>query len=210
MDHIVLLGDSIFDNAAYINGGPDVRTQLQSLVGKQARVTLLAVDGSMTEDVSPQLRGLPNDTTHIVISVGGNDALDRMNLLSKGVRSMAEAIALMAQVGAEFNQRYNAMLENVLSARCPTILCTIYYPQLTDPAQQIAAVTGLSLFNDCIIRQAFAHGLPLIDLRYVCSSVDDYANPIEPSVKGGAKIVAAIHRAVNEHDFTKSRTQVFI
>jgi hypothetical protein len=31
MKHIVLLGDSIFDNGAYVNGGPDVVTQLKPI-----------------------------------------------------------------------------------------------------------------------------------------------------------------------------------
>jgi hypothetical protein len=32
----------------------------------------------------------------------------------------------------------------------------------------------------------------VIDLRFVCSSPEDYANPIEPSSKGGAKIARCI------------------
>jgi hypothetical protein len=31
MKHIVLLGDSIFDNGAYVNGGPDVVTRLKPI-----------------------------------------------------------------------------------------------------------------------------------------------------------------------------------
>jgi hypothetical protein len=30
MPHVVLLGDSTFDNAAYVAGGPDVPTQLRA------------------------------------------------------------------------------------------------------------------------------------------------------------------------------------
>ena len=38
MKHIVLLGDSIFDNAAYVGGGPDVIEQLRStLAAAQVR-----------------------------------------------------------------------------------------------------------------------------------------------------------------------------
>jgi hypothetical protein len=51
---------------------------------------------------------------------------------------------------------------------------------------------GLALFNDRITRAAFSRGLPLIDLRLICNEEGDYANPIEPSVQGGAKIAAAI------------------
>ena len=51
MNHIVLLGDSIFDNAAYVGGGPDVIEQLKSILPRDWQATLLAVDGSVTTDV---------------------------------------------------------------------------------------------------------------------------------------------------------------
>jgi hypothetical protein len=63
--------------------------------------------------------------------------------------------------------------------------------------------------NDVIIRSAFEFGLPLIDLRLVCSDPRDYANAIEPSVRGGEKIAAAIASVLLRHDFGTRRTQVF-
>jgi hypothetical protein len=53
-------------------------------------------------------------------------------------------------------------------------------------------VAGLILFNDAILREAFARGLAVIDLRLVCSEPADLANPIEPSVLSGAKIAALV------------------
>jgi hypothetical protein len=50
----------------------------------------------------------------------------------------------------------------------------------------------LSLFNDAITRAAFSRGLPLIDLRLMFSDPGDYANPIEPSARGGDKLARAI------------------
>jgi hypothetical protein len=44
----------------------------------------------------------------------------------------------------------------------------------------------LSVFNDTITREA-ARGLALIDLRLICTEDEDLANPIEPSVIGGAR-----------------------
>jgi hypothetical protein len=43
-----------------------------------------------------------------------------------------------------------------------------------------------------ILRVALDHGLGIIDLRSVCDQPTDYANPIEPSSAGGAKIARAI------------------
>ena len=48
------------------------------------------------------------------------------------------------------------------------------------------------LLNDCIMREAFANDVSLIDLRLICDSDLDFANPIEPSVHGGAKIARAV------------------
>ena len=75
MKHLVLLGDSIFDNAAYVAGGPAVIDQVGGKLPAGWRATLLAVDGSMAGDVSAQIKRLPGDATHLALSVGGNDAL---------------------------------------------------------------------------------------------------------------------------------------
>ena len=52
---VALLGDSILDNGAYTSGGPDVISQLRSLLPRSWRASLLAVDGSMIADLADQL-----------------------------------------------------------------------------------------------------------------------------------------------------------
>jgi hypothetical protein len=52
------------------------------------------------------------------------------------------------------------------------------------------------MFNDVILRAAFQQSLAVIDLRLICSEPSDYANPIEPSGSGGAKIARAIAAAL--------------
>ena len=47
--HIVLLGDSIFDNGAYTQGEPDVVTHLRTLLPAGARAMLLAKDGAIAK-----------------------------------------------------------------------------------------------------------------------------------------------------------------
>ncbi len=81
MKHVVLLGDSILDNAAYTDGAPDVAAQLHKLMPSVDHVTLLATDGHMTVDIGHQLKKLPLDATHLVLSVGGNDALMHSDFL---------------------------------------------------------------------------------------------------------------------------------
>jgi lysophospholipase L1-like esterase len=208
MNHVVLLGDSIFDNAPYIGGAPDVVRQLRQHLPHGSKATLNAIDGSTTEDVHGQLQRLPKDATHLVISAGGNDALGSSDIVSAPARSTAEALLGLADIANQFERRYQRMLTELLTYTLPTAICTVYYPRFPDVALQRVAVTGLTVFNDCIIRAAFAHSIPLLDLRFICTDEGDYANPIEPSVQGGAKIAEAILRLL-EHGFTSGRTEVF-
>ncbi len=207
--HVVLLGDSVFDNAAYVAAGaPDVVRQVRQRLPRGSKATLEAVDGSRIGDVHHQLRRVPEDATHLVLSVGGNDALGRGDFLDAPARSTAEALSGLADIGDEFERGYLAMIAEVLAHELPTAICTVYYPRFPDAALQKVAVAALTVFNDSIIRAAFAHGLPLLDLRLICSEEADYANPIEPSVRGGEKIARTIAEYV-ERGPDGGRTEVF-
>ncbi len=210
MGQVILLGDSVFDNGAYVGRGePDVVRQLRGRLPVGWGATLAAVDGAVTGSVSRQLERLPPGATHLVVSAGGNDALRRQDVLGTPSRSVAEGLLALADVRDGFARGYRAMLEAVLARGLPTALCTVYDPRFPDPARQRVAVAGLALFNDAITREAFGRGLPLVDLRLVCSEDADYANPIEPSARGGAKIAGAIAELVTGHDFARRRSGVF-
>jgi GDSL-like lipase/acylhydrolase family protein len=166
------------------------------------------VDGAVTGGVRRQLERVPPGATHLVVSVGGNDALRRQDVLGAPARSVAEALLALAEVRDGFAHGYRAMLDAVLARRLPTALCTVYDPRFPDPARQRVAVAGLTLFNDAITREAFGRGLPLVDLRLICSEDADYANPIEPSARGGGKIAGAKSELVAGHDFARRRSAV--
>lgn len=192
MSHVVLLGDSIFDNRVYVAPLPDVTRQLRTRLGNDWTVTLLAMDGHVTADVTArQLGRVPKDAVHLVISVGGNDALRHASVLNERVASVAEAVARLSKAQSSFAAAYSKMIDAVLCLGIRTAVCTIYDANYPEP-QGGLVVTALALFNDVITRSAFSHRLPLIDLRLICSEPADYANPIEPSARGGDKIAAAI------------------
>src|SRR5688500_13985701 len=174
--HLVLLGDSIFDNGAYTRGEPDVVTHLRSLLPPSWAATLLAVDGATTADARRQLARVPDEATHLVLSVGGNDALQNSDLLRTPVRSSADTLN-------RFAAAYAAALAAAVATRLPTVACTVYNGALP-PGEAPAAAVALSTFNDVILRTAVAHRLDLIELRLVCTEPSDYANPIEPSGQG--------------------------
>jgi lysophospholipase L1-like esterase len=211
VSHVVLLGDSIFDNAAYVTAGaPDVVRQVRQRLPSGSEATLAAVDGSRMRDVRKQLLRLSAEATHLVVSAGGNDALDNSDFLTAPARSTTEALLGLASIAEEFERGYLAMLAEVLARGLPAAICTVYYPRYPEAVLQRMAVTALTVFNDCIIRAAFSYSLPLLDLRLICTEEVDYANPIEPSARGGEKIARAIVDVV-EHGFAAGgRTEVFI
>ena len=192
MSHIVLLGDSIFDNRVYTEGGPDVVSQVQELLPPGSHATLLAVDGSTTEDIPAQVQRIPSDATHLVLSVGGNDAIMNSHVLLKPFDSTITALAKLADVSQEFERKYRRAVATCKKPEFPLTICTIYNGNFPDREYQRLASTALMVFNDAILRVGFEFGLTMIDLRFVCSSPEDYANPIEPSSKGGVKIARCI------------------
>ncbi|HEY8608178.1 MAG TPA: SGNH/GDSL hydrolase family protein [Noviherbaspirillum sp.] len=196
MAHIVLLGDSIFDNGSYTGGGPDVIRQVRERLPAGWKGTLLAVDGATTRGIDTQLTRLPGDATHLVLSVGGNDALGAQHILRAGVGTVAEAMTVLAETAAGFEASYRKVADACLRRRLPLTICTIYNGNFPDAKYQQAVSTALAAFNDAIIRVGIRNGLTVLDLRQICSEPADYANPIEPSSRGGAKIAAAIVRAI--------------
>ncbi|HWZ83086.1 MAG TPA: SGNH/GDSL hydrolase family protein [Terriglobales bacterium] len=192
MAHIVLLGDSIFDNARYTLGEPDVISQVRQVLPPHWRATLLAIDGSTTENISSQLSGLPRDASHFVLSVGGNDAIMSSEILRAPADSTAQALTQLADVSTSFEERYRRVVGECRKIGLPLTICTIYNGCFPDADYQRLISTALMVFNDVILRVAIEYGLSVIDLRFVCSSAADYANPIEPSSVGGEKIARAI------------------
>ncbi len=192
--HVALLGDSIFDNASYVGGEPDVAEHLRRLL-PEWRVTLCAVDGSTTGDVGVQFDRVPRKATHLVMSLGGNDALLNADLLNYRVRSTAQALDLFSERLSAFEVAYGYAVDGALMLERTLTVCTIYNGNLPGREGPRAA-TALMMFNDVIVRTARSRGVPVIELRDVCTEPRDYANPIEPSGPGGEKIASAIAAAL--------------
>jgi hypothetical protein len=208
MTHLVLLGDSIFDNRAYVGGGPAVIDQVRGIVPASWMVSLLAVDGDTSVQVSDQLVGLPSDCTHIVLSAGGNDAIGCLDMMGSTVSNVMGALGLLSKMLQVFEKNYSALITEVLALQKPLLVCTIYdsVPGLVEPLR-----VALALFNDIILRQAIAYGVPVLDLRMICTDPEDYSveSPIEPSSHGGAKLVDRMVSVISSHDFEKRGCHVY-
>jgi len=198
MAHIVLVGDSIFDNARYTEGGPDVIAQVSQLLPRGWQASLLAVDGSTTENIPAQVERLPSDASHLVLSVGGNDAIMNAEILNKPAQSTAQALSELNEVLKNFEANYRRAVEMCRRRGLPLAICTIYNGCFPDAEYQRLISTALMVFNDAILRVGIEYGLSIIDLRLVCALPEDYANPIEPSSIGGAKIARSIVGLVSD------------
>ncbi len=207
-EHVALLGDSIFDNAVYTQGQPDVISHLRELIPSDWFASLIAVDDSTTADLNAQVEGLPIDVTRAIVSIGGNDALLNSEILDLPVWSTQEALQLFSQRSRRFEKDYRTAIEHVMDRMPHCTVCTIYNGNLSDEQAPTARV-ALMLFNDVILRTAFQFGLDVIDLRLICVEPSDYANPIEPSGQGGRKIAQAIAASLGILKDTPSPTQIY-
>jgi lysophospholipase L1-like esterase len=211
MAHVVLIGDSVFDNARYVPKGTEVQAQLRQRLGAVHRVSLLAQDGAVLANVPAQLRAmkeLPQAPTHIVISAGGNDVLGLVSSMQTPARTVLAAAELLTAWQAEFRRNYLAMLDAARGYGTPFAVSTIYdgVPNLAPGLRG-----ALSFFNDVILREAAARRLPVLDMRLICDKPADYSgtSPIEPSAEGGRKIAAVIGELVLGHDPCTLRTVIY-
>jgi len=206
--HVFLLGDSIFDNAAYVKGEPSVIDHLRQGLPSGWEATMLAADGAIAADVHDQMRGLVQEATHVFLSAGGNDAYNASGILAEGVRTVAEATRLLAKVQARFRQDFQELVAELMAAGRPLTVCTVYdaIPGL-DADQRCA----LGLFNDVIIRAAFDVHAAVIDLRLICNHAEDYSevSPIEPSGSGGAKIARVIAEVATQTQSSSGGCRVY-
>src|SRR5471030_2816784 len=100
MGHVVLLGDSIFDNARYVPGRSPVIEQVRRSLPAGWQATLLAVDGHIAGDVQEQMTRMPVDASHLFISAGGNDALGASPVLNEAACSVGEALEILHETQA--------------------------------------------------------------------------------------------------------------
>lgn len=194
---IVLLGDSIIDNGTYVRPGePDVATQLQSLLPEHA-VVKRACDGAVCADVlASQVAGLET-FDFVILSAGGNDALqDEALLQDESETTVTDALVRLWEIRKTFRDNYSPLLDHLAGTQRPVLVLTVYNPCFDghgmDATYQQAAESAASIFNDVIQQEARSRSFDVLELRTLFTDQADYANPIEPSAIGGAKLARAM------------------
>jgi lysophospholipase L1-like esterase len=209
MSKLILLGDSTLDNKRYTGGKPSVSEYLQEYTAPAWEVLLLAQDGDCMCDVYTRLKRLPEDATHMLLSVGGNDALSHRYILENDSGNYPSVLDELFAIYAGFGTEYRDLVRTLRGYSLPLILTMIYEGDFGDEVMQKRANTALAGFNDIIIRTAVREELPVIDLREVCRKPEHFTSRIEPSVEGGERFARMIGFVLEHHDFTKGGTRVY-
>lgn len=151
MKKVSLLGDLIFDNE---NGAPgqSVLEQINKNSKKNWTVELVAQENAGTRDIAKQCKRISKNTTHLIVSCGGTDALKHIDVIRKPVSNMLEAMESATMVRSEFQKNYRTMLSKLQKQGKNMAVCTIFIAPIKLPA---SFFTALILFNDIITTEAF-------------------------------------------------------
>lgn len=194
---ITLLGDSSLANLAHV-GPPELITQLRGLLPAGWQAHLAAVDGARVVDVHRQLAGVPAESTHLVVSVGGNDAIALTAKLRTPAPDLGSALAYVDAHRRRFAEHYRALLDTIGELRRPTVVCTLYEPRLEPPERSRIAETIVALLNDAIVAAAVEHDAAVLDLRPLSRDPANLVSPIELNHRGAGMLAGSILRVVRE------------
>ena len=181
--NIVLIGDSMLNNSAYVLSGQSIPDLISKDLEKTTGTTLynFAKDGATINDCYSQLdkisTDLNNSNTSIFISIGGN------NILNSRTKMDSTAITNL------FNQ-YIELIKSI-KARIPNaqlIVLNLYFPVRSHYKSYYDAIEK---WNKLLEDNTFL-GYNLIQTNNLLVIEDDFSYDIEPSFKGGEKIVKAI------------------
>ena len=181
--NIVLIGDSMLNNSAYVLSGQSIPDLISKDLEKTTGTTLynFAKDGATINDCYSQLdkisTDLNNSNTSIFISIGGN------NILNSRTKMDSTAITNL------FNQ-YIELIKSI-KTRVPNaqlIVLNLYFPVRSHYNSYYDAIEQ---WNKLLEDNTFL-GYKLIQTNNLLVIDDDFTYDIEPSFKGGKKIVKAI------------------
>ena len=179
---IILMGDSVLNNANYV---PEGKSVYDSLKTKLSNVINVAKDGATISDLYGQLDKIPvdlnNSNTYIFISAGGNDILNKRTELSN----------------TEISQLFDSYMEflNALKTKLGSVnvnIMNLYLP--ANPRYQ-SYKTSINQWNQLIEASSSKIGetYNVIDLYTLLTNTNDFVYDIEPSESASDKIAYVIY-----------------
>lgn len=180
---IILMGDSILNNANYVPEGTSVYAFLKQ---KVSNVINVAKDGATINDLYTQLDKIPielnNSQTYIFISAGGN------NILSNSTTKLnKDQIIQLFNTYIDFLKALRAKLSNV-----NINILNLYLP--TNPRYQ-SYKSSVDQWN--LLLKEYSNKIGetynILDLHTLLTSPEDFIYDIEPSKTASDKIAYLIY-----------------
>jgi len=176
---VVLIGDSMLNNSDYVYANQSVPDLLsKELLGNT--VYNFAKDGSTINDCYAQLdkisTELNNSSTFIVVSCGGNNILNSRSL-KKDINNL-------------FNE-YSELLKSI-KTRVPN--ASVYVLNLYTPTNThyVSYHSAIKQWNQLLEDNKSSLQYKIVDTSSLLVTDKDFTYNIEPSERGGKKIVKAI------------------
>lgn len=182
---IVLLGDSIFQNKAYVSTGKSVEELFREKTDN--KTICLAVDHSKIIDIYSQIEKIPdelnNGYTNVFLSAGGNDILTHYVDQGNDITDTQ----FLDSMFSEYKNLLKSIYERIPDANI--VLLDIYYPNNSTYAKYQHII---SEWNKKIYDFARENNYSVIRVSTIITKPEDFAFGIEPSQSGGQKLVQAI------------------
>jgi hypothetical protein len=183
--NIILIGDSMLNNSAYIDVDNNNKEQsIPGLIKESGTVTLYnyAKDGAVIDDCYSQIDHITTATKDTIcfISIGGNNIVNEYN---KGIVDKQFINTLF--------QKYSKMALTIKRTfpKISIYLLNIYKP----PNPKYSKIyDSIDQWNSLIGEFARKNGFKIIQTNILLTSADDFIYDYEPSKTGGQKITDAI------------------
>jgi hypothetical protein len=201
--HLALLGDAL-QNIDLGEGAPE-----SSLVPQPRNPWKLTVLQAPEVLGQGPVRAIPRDATHVGVAIDGGWAIETSGLLKGSAQSIRGALEALASAADEFENIFARLIAAALETGLPTIICTLVPARYLESSQQQVAATALAIFNDRILRRAFAARLSIVELRLVCDEDGDYASETLLSRAGVRKVANVARAALYEISREPGRTRVY-
>jgi hypothetical protein len=201
--HLVLLGDALQNIDL---GEGQIESALVPRPRNPWKLTVLQPPQVLRQG---HVRAIPTDASHIGICIDGGWAIETSGLLQERAQSIRDALDTLAAAADEFENAFVRLIAAATETGLPTIVCTLVPARYLEPLQQRVAATALAIFNDRILRRAFAARLSIVELRLVCDEDGDYASETLLSSAGVRKVANVARSALYEISREPGRTRVY-
>lgn len=173
--NVVLIGDSMLNNSAYVSQGESVPDLLSKKLVGNATVYNFAKDGATIADCYSQLNKLSFDSnTTIFVSCGGNNILNSRDQNLNITNLFAE---------------YSQLLKSI-KARLPN--ANLYVLNLYMPANghYTSYKPMIDQWNKLLDDNSSSLGYKVLKTSNLLVAEEDFVYGVEPSFKGGKKMVS--------------------